>query len=64
MKTLDLHEMENVQAGDFVDGLCAGIAAGTIIYQVGVWSNWWNPVGWVSASALVASAACVAYVIY
>jgi hypothetical protein len=61
MKTLKLEEIENLNGGDFVGGLCVGIGAGSVVYGVGVLTNWWNPVGWVSAAFLVADAACIGY---
>lgn len=62
MKTLELKELELIEAGgDIVAGLCVGIGAGSVVYAVGVATNWWNPVGWVSAAFLVADAACLGY---
>lgn len=60
MKTLELKELELIEAGgDIVAGLCVGIGAGSVVYAVA--TNWWNPVGWVSAAFLVADAACLGY---
>jgi len=61
MKTLSLNEMELQSAGDIVAGFCVGIASGSAIYGIGVATNWWNPVGWVSAAFLVADVGCLGY---
>ncbi len=61
MKTLELNQMQELTAGDFVGGLCVGIGAGSAVYGVGVLTNWWNPVGWVSAAFIVADVACLGY---
>ena len=61
MEVLSFEKMEDVTAGDFITGLCLGIGAGSVIYGVGVATNWWNPIGWVSGTFLAADAACIAY---
>ena len=61
MKTLELTKMEELQGGDFVGGVCGGIGAASAVYAIGLSTNWWNPVGWVSAAFLVADVACVGY---
>ena len=45
----------------FWDGMCVGVVWGCAVYAIGVATNWWNPVGWVSAAFLVADAACLGY---
>ncbi len=47
--------------GRILNGVCAGIATGSVGYAAGVMTNFWNPVGWVSAAFLAADAACLAY---
>lgn len=61
METLTVAKMEAHYGGNLVDGLCVGIGAGSVVYGVGVLTNWWNPVGWASATFLAADAACIAY---
>ena len=61
MKELTLQQMESIKAGEFVAGLCIGIGAGSAVYAIGTITNWWNPVGWVSAAFVVADVACLAY---
>ncbi len=61
MKNLSTCEMETYIGGNFVSGLCEGIAAGSAVYAAGVFFEWWNPVGWVSGTMLVADLACAAY---
>lgn len=61
MRTLTAVEMESHLGGDLVDGLCVGIGAGSVVYAAGIITNWWNPVGWASATFIVADAACIAY---
>ena len=61
MEELTFREMESINAGGFIAGACVGITAGSFIYGVGLYTNWWNPVGWVSAAFLVADGACLAY---
>lgn len=61
MKKIELYQMENLQGGDFIGGLCGGIGAASVVYAVGIATQWWNPVGWASAAFLVTDAACVAY---
>ncbi|HMO37823.1 MAG TPA: hypothetical protein PKC76_08610 [Saprospiraceae bacterium] len=62
MEVMTLNELELTSAGgDVVAGLCVGIGTGSVIYGVGVVTQWWNPLGWVSAAFLVADAACLGY---
>lgn len=61
MKTLEINEIEDITGGGFIDGLCAGIMTGSAIYAVGAITNFWNPVGWVSKTFIVADLACVAH---
>jgi len=61
MKPLELNNLEDIAGGDFVDGLCAGIATGSAIYTAGAITNFWNPVGWVSGAFVVADLACAAH---
>jgi hypothetical protein len=51
MKTLEIKQMTQIQGGDAVDEFCAGFGAVAAVYQVGVWANLWNPVGWVAGGA-------------
>lgn len=50
MKTLNLKELENLNAGTFCQGFGV-VAAG---YEVGVLCNLWNPIGWGGQAALCA----------
>lgn len=62
MRTLELEKMNTINGGEgFVGGLCSGIAIGSGVYAVGLFTNWWNPVGWLSAAFVVADVACAAY---
>jgi hypothetical protein len=61
MIAINIEKTENTIGGGFVDGLCVGIGAGSILYGAGVATNFWNPVGWASATFLVADAACLVY---
>lgn len=61
MNELSINEMEAHAAGGVVDGLCVGIGAGSVVYAGGVATNFWNPIGWVSAAFLVADVACLGY---
>jgi predicted phage tail protein len=62
MKALEIRRLEKISGGnDFVNGLCVGIGAGSVVYAIGLATSWWNPVGWVSGAFLVADAACLAY---
>ena len=57
MKEINLKQMLEIQAGDAADDFCKGYLAAAAIYQVGVWANWWNPVGWVAGGIGAAIAA-------
>jgi len=61
MEKLTIRQMEIINGGDFIDGFCAAIGGGSIIYAIGVETNFWNPIGWVSAGFLAADAACLIY---
>lgn len=62
IKSMNLEEMEIVKRGDKVDIFCAGFAAGLLVYAVGVYANWWNPVGWSGgALLLIVNLGCAAY---
>ncbi|MFC4872588.1 hypothetical protein [Negadavirga shengliensis] len=63
MKELTLEELSVVEGGGFVSGACAGVAIGSAVYAVGAYTNFWNPVGWVSAAFLVVDVACAIYTI-
>ena len=43
--TLDFKKMENISGGRALSYFCAGFEAGSAVYLVGAWANWWNPVG-------------------
>ncbi len=62
MKQISYKEMQKIQGGDFVEGVCAGIAVGSGVYVIGIATNWWNPVGWVSIVGAAADVACGIYV--
>lgn len=61
MIALNLEITENTIGGGFIDGACVGIGAGSVLYAVGAYTNFWNPVGWASITFIVADAACIAY---
>lgn len=64
MRKINNNEMQELNGGaGLVSGVCAGIGASSVIYAIGAFAavNWWNPVGWVTVSFLVADAACIAY---
>jgi len=66
MKVLEINQLETINAGassGFVNGVCAGIALGSAVYAVGAATNFWNPVGWASATFIVADLACAAYAV-
>lgn len=50
MKNLELNQMEQIDAGGWFGDFCQGFAAASIVYEVGVLTQIWNPVG---QSALV-----------
>jgi hypothetical protein len=61
-KNLDIATMEQLNGGNAGDAFCAGFAAGSIVYGVGVLANWWNPVGWAGSVALLTiNAGCAIY---
>ncbi len=65
LKKISYDDMEVLHGGGVVDGLCIGIGSASIVYTIGgalTITNWWNPVGWVSATFIVADIACLAYV--
>lgn len=66
MKTLNLQEMEIVDAGgDWIAGACGAFAVAAGTYTIGVAANWWNPVGWVGGVLMGGTAiACGSYAIY
>lgn len=55
MKKLDNNQMESVSEGDFVDGLCAGLAAGGLVVGLIATVPGLNVVGG------IATGACTAY---
>jgi hypothetical protein len=64
MKTrkLSIEEMEELEGGGIsIEKACASLAIGSVVYAYGLITNWWNPVGWISASLLVGDAACAVY---
>ncbi len=63
MRTLEIEELVEIQGGDIVTGLCAGVAMGSAIYGLGLLTNWWNPVGWVSGGFIAVDAACALYAV-
>lgn len=61
MKKIQICDLENYNGGDFISGLCVGLGAGSVVYAGLLATQFWNPVGWVSAGFLVADAACLGY---
>jgi hypothetical protein len=64
-KTMDLEKMELINGGmDKIDSFCAGFGAAVGVYAVGIWANWWNPVGWsTGAAAVLIGGSCALYAI-
>lgn len=61
MKTMSVSEMESFCGSEgFIGGLCAGIGTASVIFAIGAATNFWNPIGWVSAAFIVADVACIA----
>lgn len=50
--------------GDLVDDFCKALAVSSTVWGVGLALNWWNPVGWADAAALIAGGACAIYGIF
>ncbi|MEQ8553650.1 MAG: hypothetical protein RIC06_20890 [Cyclobacteriaceae bacterium] len=61
MKTLEIEDLAKINAGGYISGICYGIGAGSVVYTAGIMTNFWNPVGWVSAGFILADVACIAY---
>lgn len=61
MKTLDLSQLEKINAGsnDAVSGFCAGFASFIGVYSLGVATQLWNPIGWFGSAAGIATGAIV-----
>jgi hypothetical protein len=63
-RQLSILEMSSITGGDNVDNFCAGFGAVSSVYMVGVWANWWNPVGWsAGAAAVLIGGGCALYAI-
>lgn len=64
MTTLSLQSISEISGGNFWEDAvvvaCATVGAGTLVYQLGIYTNWWNPVGWLSGGLMIADAACIA----
>ncbi|MGY6559779.1 MAG: hypothetical protein ACXIT9_10930 [Nitritalea sp.] len=63
MKELNFDELSIVNGGGFITGACAGIALGSAAYFIGASTNFWNPVGWVSAGLVAVDVACAIYAV-
>lgn len=63
MKILTFEELSVIKGGGFISGACAGIAIGSVVYGVGLATQFWNPVGWVSVGFLAVDAVCAIYTI-
>lgn len=61
MENLSIDNLALISGGNWVDTSCDVVTAGSAVYAVGVLAHWWNPIGWVSATAEVLSLACLAY---
>ena len=61
MKELNFEELSFVEGGGFISGACAGVAIGSAVYFVGAATNFWNPVGWLSAGFVAVDVACAIY---
>ena len=61
MKTLTIEQMEQVNGDGVVETACAILAGGSAVYGWGLFLGWWNPIGWLSATLLVADTACAGY---
>ena len=59
MKSITIDSMLEVESGNEVlAAACGIIEIGTGVYGIGLVTNWWNPIGWVSAVGGGLSAAC------
>lgn len=63
MELIKSEEMLLTTGGDAVGTACTVIGLGTGVYAVGILTNWWNPIGWVSSLAAVADLACATYTV-
>lgn len=50
-----------VSGGNVVSTACGVLGAGSAAYSIGLASNWWNPIGWLSGALTVIDLACLAY---
>lgn len=64
MNNLELNKLEIITGGDFIGGLCTGLGAGSLVYAAALATNFWNPIGWVSAAFIVGDVACASYGVY
>lgn len=48
-------------AREIATGVCGLVTVGDAVYIVGLASNWWNPIGWLSATLEVVSIGCAAW---
>lgn len=61
MKKINLDQMPLYVGGGFGE-FCAGFGAVAAVYEVGVLTNLWNPVGWGAAALGIAiGGACAAH---
>lgn len=59
---LSLEQMQTVTAGGKIDAFCLGVDAVAGVYALGLWANWWNPVGWTAGTiGGIIGGACLIY---
>lgn len=60
MKNLSINELENIQGGDLVDGLCGGLLGAEglvgVAYLAGTW-GWIAPIPFIGQAAIAVGAA-------
>lgn len=62
MKKINSVQMIHLKGGASYGDFCKGFVAVAAVYQVGVWANLWNPVGWGTLGVGIAiGASCAAY---
>ncbi len=62
VKILNVDQLDNLVGGGTIDSFCAGWDAVAGVYAVGVWANWWNPVGWgATVAGGIITGGCIVY---
>lgn len=69
MEKLNYQNLEDINGGDIIEGLCYGVGSVGAGYAIGgnlsaltagAVSNLWNPIGWIVGIAALVTVACVA----